>query len=60
MILAVGPVTAYRMHSPMWATMPTSGAGAATAGGRANRIGVPALYLALDAETAIAEYQQLA
>ena len=25
----LGPVTAYRMHAPRWATVPTSGAGAA-------------------------------
>ena len=58
-LAALGPATAYRLHTPQWATMPTSGAGAAAVGGRANRIGVPALYLALEAETAIAEYQQL-
>ena len=57
-----GPVagwTAYRMHTPKWSMAPTSGAGAAGAGGRTNRIGVAALYLSLEAETAIAEYQQL-
>ncbi len=60
MILAeLGPATAYRMHTPKWASAPTSGAGAAAHGGRANRPGTPALYLALDAETAIREYQQL-
>lgn len=52
-------VAAYRMHTPKWASEPTSGAGAANYGGRANRPGVPALYLALDAATAIKEYQQL-
>lgn len=51
--------TAYRMHVPKWAVAPTSGAGAARAGGRANRIGTPALYLALEVATAVAEYQQL-
>ena len=35
----LGSVTAYRMHTPKWATAPTSGAGAATHGGRANRPG---------------------
>jgi len=60
MILSeLGPVTAYRMHVPKWAATPTSGAGAAAYGGRVNRPGTPALYLALDAPTAIAEYQQL-
>lgn len=54
-----GPQTAYRMHTPRWATDPTSGAGAALHGGRANRKGLPALYLSLDSTTAIAEYQQL-
>ncbi|MEK6421546.1 MAG: RES family NAD+ phosphorylase [Burkholderia gladioli] len=38
---------------------PTSGAGAARAGGRTDRIGTPALYLALEVATAVAEYQQL-
>lgn len=55
----LGPVTAYRMHAPRWATAPTSGAGAATHGGRVNRPGTPALYLALEPETALHEYQQL-
>ncbi|MFY4698858.1 RES family NAD+ phosphorylase [Burkholderia glumae] len=52
-------ITAYRMHVPKWAVAPTSGAGAARAGGRANRVGTPALYLALEVATAVAEYQQL-
>lgn len=52
-------VTAYRMHQPVWATRPTSGAGAGRHGGRANRPGVEALYLALEEPTAIAEYRQL-
>lgn len=52
-------VTAYRMHQPVWAARPTSGAGAGRHGGRANRPGVDALYLALDEPTAIAEYRQL-
>ncbi len=55
----LGPVTAYRMHTPRWATAPTSGGGAAAHGGRANRPGTPALYLALEPETALREYQQL-
>ena len=55
----LGPVTAYRLHTPRWATAPISGAGAAAHGGRANRPGTPALYLALESETAIREYQQL-
>jgi len=52
-------VPAFRLHSPRWATTPTSGAGAGKHGGRANRIGVDALYLALELETAVAEYQQV-
>lgn len=52
-------LTAYRMHTPKWAVTPTSGAGAAKHGGRANRPGVAALYLALDTETAVKEYQQV-
>ena len=55
----LGPLTAYRMHTPRWATAPTSGAGAAIHGGRANRPGTQALYLALEPETAIREYKQL-
>ena len=55
----LGPLTAYRMHTPRWATAPTSGAGAAEHGGRANRPGVSALYVALEPETAVREYQQL-
>ena len=55
----LGPLTAYRMHTPKWATAPTSGAGAGAHGGRANRPGTQALYLALEHETAVREYQQL-
>ena len=55
----LGPLTAYRKHTPRWATAPTSGAGAAAHGGRANRTGTQALYLALEPETAVREYQQL-
>lgn len=40
-------VIAFRMHTPKWASAPLSGAGAAEHGGRANRPGVEALYLAL-------------
>jgi RES domain-containing protein len=50
---------AYRVHVPRWAHAPTSGAGAGMHGGRANRPGVEALYLSLDVETAVQEYQQL-
>ncbi len=47
----------YRAFSPRWAHQPESGAGAALAGGRFNRPGVEARYLAQDSETALAEYQ---
>ena len=47
------------MHTPRWARSPTSGAGAATHGVRANRAGINALYLSKDAQTAINEYQHL-
>ncbi|MGM0825112.1 MAG: RES family NAD+ phosphorylase [Pseudomonadota bacterium] len=50
---------AYRVHVPKWAFSPTSGAGAREHGGRLNRPGVAALYLALDDQTALAEYKQL-
>jgi RES domain-containing protein len=58
-LTALSGITAYRMHVPRWAVAPTSGAGAGRHGGRANRIGLNALYLALDANTAIREYQQI-
>ena len=48
----------YRMNTPKWAKNPTSGVGAARAGGRFNRKGLEALYLSQDSATAIAEYQQ--
>jgi len=48
----------YRVNTPKWASMPTSGAGAAAEGGRFNRAGVDALYLSLDETTALREYQQ--
>lgn len=47
------------MHTPRWAHNPTSGAGAGTHGGRANRVGVNALYLSKESQTAVSEYQQL-
>jgi RES domain-containing protein len=49
----------YRAHTPEWSCQPLSGAGAARHGGRLNRQGVHALYLADSQATAIAEYQQL-
>lgn len=47
------------MLTPRWAHKPLSGEGAAEKGGRANRQGVEALYLSLDPQTALKEYQQL-
>ena len=58
-LTALDQTLAYRMHTPKWAGSPTSGAGAALHGGRANRPGIAALYLALDIGTAIKEYQQV-
>lgn len=58
-LTALADVTVYRMHVPRWAVVPTSGAGAAKQGGRANRPGVEALYLAMQTETALREYQQV-
>lgn len=46
------------MLTPRWAHQPLSGAGAAQKGGRFNRPGQPAVYLALDTTTAIEEYRQ--
>ena len=58
-LVALTDATVYRMHVPRWAVAPTSGAGAAKHGGRANRPGVTALYLAMETETALREYQQV-
>ena len=60
MILTELPAGAvlYRAHAPNRASEPTSGAGAAKKGGRFNREGVQALYLSMDAQTALNEYQQ--
>jgi len=46
------------MIVPRFASTPLSGAGAARAGGRFNRVGLEAIYLALEAATALAEFQQ--
>jgi RES domain-containing protein len=48
----------YRVISPVYASTPLSGMGAARQGGRFNRPGQEALYLSLDRDTALAEYQQ--
>lgn len=52
-------VIAYRIHPPRRAVSPVSGEVGARYGGRANRPGVRALYLALETETAIQEYEQV-
>lgn len=59
MILTPLNAVVFRVHQPKWSFAPTSGAGAGAHGGRANRPGVNALYLSLELETALAEYQQL-
>jgi RES domain-containing protein len=48
---------AYRAHDPRWAFDPISGEGARLKGGRFNRPGTPALYLALRVEGAMREAQ---
>lgn len=48
----------YRGHDPRWSFSPISGEGAAKVGGRFNRKGEPALYLALDVITAVGECTQ--
>ncbi len=48
---------AWRGHNPRWAFTPESGEGAAVHGGRFNRQGRPALYLALSPEGAVREVQ---
>lgn len=57
-LTAIGPDTPfYRAIPPRWAHAPESGAGAAAAGGRFNRPGVEARYLAATVETATSEYR---
>jgi RES domain-containing protein len=48
----------WRMLTVNWQRQPLSGAGAALVGGRWNRPNQPALYLATDHSTAIAEFHQ--
>jgi RES domain-containing protein len=48
----------YRAHNPQWSFAPLSGEGAAIHGGRFNRKGVPALYLAGTVVGAVAEASQ--
>jgi hypothetical protein len=45
------PLCVYRAYNPRWAFAPDSGHGAATAGGRFNPVGMPALFTALIFET---------
>jgi RES domain-containing protein len=52
------PIICYRAHTPEWASMPTSGAGAAKNGGRWNARGRPALYLSFDPLTSVKEANQ--
>ncbi|HMX11249.1 MAG TPA: RES family NAD+ phosphorylase [Burkholderiaceae bacterium] len=52
------PLACWRVISPAYAGTPLSGMGAARQGGRFNRPGQEALYLALDEATALAEYRQ--
>ncbi|MBW4330253.1 RES domain-containing protein [Stakelama sp. CBK3Z-3] len=49
----------YRALNPVYAREPLSGEGAARFGGRFNRIGRPALYTSLDADTALREANQV-
>ena len=49
---------AYRGHDPSWSFSPISGEGARLTGGRFNRKGDAALYLALDPMTAVMEVTQ--
>lgn len=50
---------AYRALNPIWVRDPLSGEGARKYGGRFNAKGTPALYLALDAMTAVREISQI-
>lgn len=57
-LTSIGPDAPFhRAFTPRWAHAPESGAGAALAGGRFNRPGVEARYMAATAETALAEYK---
>lgn len=49
---------AYRALNPYWSHRPLSGDGAALHGGRFNRVGQPALYLATSAAGALREVTQ--
>ena len=58
-VIRLGPDEVfYRFLTPKWSHLPSSGAGAAQNGGRFNRPGAEAVYLAREVETAHAEYRQ--
>lgn len=58
MIFAGVDARFWRLLSIRWQRQPLSGDGAKQTGGRWNRPGLPALYLAADHATAIAEFHQ--
>lgn len=60
MTYPAGPlaVRVWRLIGPKWQARPFSGEGARINGGRWNAIGEPALYLATDPATAVAEFYQ--
>lgn len=58
MIFAAVDARFWRLLSIRWQEQPLSGEGASRTGGRWNRRGSPALYLAADHATAIAEFHQ--
>jgi RES domain-containing protein len=58
-ISRVGPDEIFHRYlTPKWAFLPTSGAGAASDGGRFNRPEVEALYLSRAPQTALEERRQ--
>lgn len=58
-LIQLGPsATYYRAFTPKWAYAPESGEGSVLAGGRFNRKGLRARYLAQTINGALAEYQQ--
>ncbi|WP_457155484.1 RES family NAD+ phosphorylase, partial [Mesorhizobium sp. P5_C1] len=58
-LVRLGPDEVFHRYlTPKWAYVPTSGGGAAIDGGRFNRPGVEALYLARAPQTALEEYRQ--
>lgn len=58
-IATLGPdAVLYRYLTSKWAFLPLSGSGAASDGGRFNRIGIEALYLSLAPQTGLEEYRQ--